>query len=262
MRALSCAATALALVPSAAAVAQDASDARPRGQVALGLGVAPDYDGADGVRAIPFVLADIRVGGVSFEARGLRGRVDLAADPRLSMGPVVGARLDRRDADGPVGLLPTIDIGVEVGGYVGYRFGGNALGQGSLSTELTLLHDVSGTSNGMVATATAGYAALRSRDSFAGFDLQASWADADHMRTYFGISAADAAASGLTRFRPGSGFRDVGAGISAGYYFSRHLGMIGRVGAAYLVGDAADSPITEAGSRWQPLGGLTLAYRF
>lgn len=256
------AAIALALLPSTAALAQEAPDSAVHGQVAIGAGIAPDYDGADSVRAIPFLLGDVRVGGVTFELRGLRGRVDLAADPRLSIGPVVGARLDRRNVEGAVGALATIDTGVEAGGYVGYRFGGDALGQGAITTELTVLHDVSRTSNGLIATASAGYVALRSRDSFAAFDLQASWANADHVRTYFGITAPEAAASGLAPYRPGAGFRDVGVGISAGHYFSRHLGIIGRVGASYLVGDAADSPITEAGSRWQPLGGLTLSYRF
>jgi MipA family protein len=256
------AAIALALIPSVAAVAQEAPDDGPHGQVAIGAGVAPDYDGADSLRAIPFLLGDVRYGGVTVELRGLRGRVDVAADPRLSIGPVIGARLDRRNVDGPVGLLPEIGIGVEAGGYVGYRFGGDSLGEGSIQTELTLLHDVSRTSNGLIAIASAGYTALRRRDSFAVADVQTSWADADHMRTYFGISAADSAASGLAAYRPGSGFRDVGLGITVGHYFSRHLGVLGRIGTSYLVGDAADSPITEAGSRWQPIGGLTLSYRF
>lgn len=86
--------------------------------------------------------------------------------------------------------------------------------------------------------------------------------NADYTRTYFGISAADALRSGLAAYRPGSGFRDVGAGLNAGYYFDRHFGVIGRISANYLVGDTADSPVTDQGSRWQPLGGITLSYRF
>jgi outer membrane scaffolding protein for murein synthesis (MipA/OmpV family) len=89
-----------------------------------------------------------------------------------------------------------------------------------------------------------------------------TWANADYMRTYFGIAPADAVESGLPEYQPGSGFRDFGAGLSAGYYFTPRWGVIGRLGATYLVGDAGDSPITDQGSRWQPLGGLTLSYRF
>ncbi|MBW6526511.1 MipA/OmpV family protein [Sphingomonas sp. RHCKR7] len=251
----------LALLPAAAS-AQLPSDDAPHGQVALGGGIAPRYDGSDEVRAIPFLLGDVRYRGVTLELRGLRARVDLAADPRLSIGPVLGARLNRDDVDGPVGLLPTIRTAIEAGGYVEYRFGGDALGEGALSTELSVVHDVSGVHDGLIATAGLGYAALRKRDTFVVLDVQASWADRDYTRTYFGIDPAAATRSGLGAYRPGDGFRDLGVGLTAGHYFDRHLGVIGRLGATYLVGDAGDSPVTAQGSRWQPLAGLTLSYRF
>ncbi|KTF68291.1 MipA/OmpV family protein [Sphingomonas sp. HT-1] len=249
--------------PSTIATAQEVPpDTSPHGQIALGAGVAPRFDGSGDLRVIPFVLADIRWRGVTFEARGLRGRIDLAADPRFSIGPVIGARLDRSDAEGPVGLLPEIDTAIEAGGFVGYRLGGDRIGQGALQLELSVVNDVSRTHNGLLATASASYMAVRSADRFLSVDLQTNWADADYTRTYFGVSPQGAVASGLSAYRPAAGFRDVGAGISAGYYFDRHLGLIGRLGANYLVGDAAGSPITEQGRRWQPLGGLTLSYRF
>ncbi|MGK6318902.1 MipA/OmpV family protein [Sphingomonas sp. DT-204] len=251
-----------ACLPDAAAAQELPSDGSPHGQVALGAGIAPEYDGSEDLRVIPFALADIRWGGVTFEARGLRGRVDFASDPRLSIGPVIGARLDRSDIDGPVGLLPEIDTAVEAGGYVGYRLGGDQLGQGALLMELSVINDVSRTHNGLLATASVSYTAVRRIDTFLSFDLQTTWADADYTRTYFGVAPEDAARSGLAPYRPGSGFRDIGAGLSAGHYFDRHLGVIGRLGANYLVGDAADSPVTDQGRRWQPVAGLTLSYRF
>src|SRR3546814_4286604 len=79
---------------------------------------------------------------VSFEFRGLRGRADLVPDSRFAAGPVVNARLSREDVDGPVGLLPEIDMAIEAGAYVGYRFGGDADGQGSVQLDLTVLQDV------------------------------------------------------------------------------------------------------------------------
>lgn len=251
-----------ALLPSVAAAQEVPADGSPRGQIAVGAGIAPEYDGSDEVRLIPFLLGDIRLRGATVELRGLRARVDLASDPRLSIGPVIGARLNRDDVDGAVGLLPDIDSAIEAGAFVGYRFGGDQLGQGSVQTELTVVHDVSGTYNGLVATGSASYTAIRTPDTFVSFDVQASWANADYSRTYFGITPADAVPSGLPAYRPGSGFRDIGAGLTAGYYFSRRLGVIGRLGTTYLVGDVSNSPITDRGSRWQPLGGLTLSYRF
>lgn len=250
------------LLPSAALAQQAGPTDAVHGMVALGAGVTPDHDGAGDLRAVPFALADIRWRGVSFEIRGLRARVDLAPDARLAIGPVIGPRLSRKDVDGPVGLLPEIDMAIEAGGYVGYRFGGDELGQGSVQMELSLVHDVSGTHDGLIATASASYAAIRRPDMMLSLDVQTSWANQDYARTYFGIAPADAAASGLAAYRPGSGFRDVGAGLTAGYWFDRHFGVIGRAGATWLVGDLADSPVTEEGSRWQPTAGLALSYRF
>lgn len=252
----------VALYPGLAAAQQMSDDGLPHGQAALGAGVAPEYDGSDELRVIPFALADVRWRGLTFEVRGLRGRVDLASDSRFAIGPVIGARLDRNNVDGPVGLLPEIDTAVEAGGYVGYRFGGDELGQGSLQVELSVLHDISRTHNGLIATANASYAALRGVDSFVSFDVQTTWASADYTRTYFGVAAADAVTSGLAAYEPGSGFRDIGLGLSAGHYFNRHIGVVGRVGSNYLVGDSADSPITDEGRRWQPFVGVALSYRF
>ncbi|MGF7149214.1 outer membrane scaffolding protein for murein synthesis (MipA/OmpV family) [Sphingomonas zeicaulis] len=253
---------AASVLPATSHAQQAPSDDAVHGMVALGAGVVPDYDGASDVRAVPFALADVRWQGLNFEIRGLRARVDLAPDARLAIGPVIGPRMSRKNVDGPVGLLPEIDMAVEAGGYVGYRIGGDELGQGSVQMELSLLHDISGTHDGLVATASASYAAIRQPDMMLSLDVQTSWANSDYARTYFGITSADAAASGLAAFRPGSGFRDVGAGLTAGYWFDRHFGVIGRAGATYLVGDLADSPITDEGSRWQPTAGLSLSYRF
>lgn len=248
--------------PSVVMAQEAAPSGAPHGQVALGAGIAPEYDGSGDVRAIPFVLADVRWRGVSFEFRGLRARADIASNPRFAIGPVIGARLDRNDVEGPVGLLPEIDTAIEAGAFVSYRFGGDQLGQESLQVELTAVHDVSRTHEGLLATASASYAAVRKPNTFVTIDVQSTWANADYSRTYFGISAADAVRSGLAAYRPGSGIRDVGAGLSAGYYFDRHFGVIARAGAAYLIGDVGDSPVTAQGSRWQPLGGITLSYRF
>lgn len=251
-----------ACLPSAVLAQQPRPSGGAHGHVSLGAGVASEYDGSSDIRAIPLVLADVRLQGLSVEVRGLRARADLAPDARFSIGPVIGARLDRSDVDGPVGLLPKIDTAIEAGAFVGYRFGGDQLGQGSLQLDLTAVHDVSRTHNGLLATASASYAAVRKPNTFLTLDVQSTWVDTDYSRTYFGISSADAVRSGLTPYRPGAGIRDVGAGLSAGYYFARDVGVIARAGATYLMGDIADSPVTRQGSRWQPLGGVTLSYRF
>lgn len=249
--------------PAGNARAQDRpSDASPHGVVALGAGVVPEFDGSDDMRVLPAVLADIRWQGLDFQLGGQGLRVDVVADRRFSFGPVIGVRLPRKNVEGPVGLLPEIDTAVEAGAFVGYRLGGDDRGQGSLQMALSAVHDISGTHDGLLATASASYAAVRSEDFSLSLDVQTSWASRDYARTYFGVTPAQATVSGLAAYAPGAGFKDVGAGLTAAYWFSRRFGVMGRAGANYLVGDLADSPVTEEGRRWQPAAAIALAYRF
>jgi outer membrane scaffolding protein for murein synthesis (MipA/OmpV family) len=241
---------------------EESTDGPLRGMVAVGAGIVPDYDGASDMRVLPFVTGEIRLGIVNLELRGQRLRLNLMPDSRLSFGPAIGMRLPRDDADGPVGLLPEIDTAIEAGGFIGYRIGGDRFGQGSVQIDLTVVHDVSNTHKGLIATASASYAAIRNPVFSVSLDAQASWANADYARTYFGIDQVSAAASGLPAYHPGSGPRDVGAGVTASYWLNPRLGLIARAGASYLIGDLADSPVADEGSRWQPAAGLALAYRF
>jgi MipA family protein len=230
MRLLLSSLLASAILPAAAQAQQAPADGSPHSMVALGAAVVPEYDGADTMRVLPFALGEVRWGGVDFQLRGQGLRIDLVSDPRLAIGPVIGARLPRNNVDGRVGLLPEIDTAVEAGGFVGYRIGGDRTGQGSVQVELSVVHDVTRTHNGLLATASAGYAAIRQPKGFLSLDVQTTWANRDYTRTYFGVDPADAARSGLRVYRPGSGFRDVGAGLT--------------------------------GRRWQPAAGIGMSYRF
>ena len=246
------------------AIAQEApAEQTSHGMVAIGIGAIPEYDGSDEIRALPFALADVQLGGLNLQLRGQGLRIDLASSQRFSAGPVLGARMPREDVDGPIGRLPELDLAVEAGAFVGYRFGGDQFGQGSWHTELSVVQDVSDVHDGLLATASVSYALIRQRDIFLSLETQATWADQDYTRTYFGVEETDAIASGFNAYRPDAGLRDLGMGVTAGYWFSPRLGVIGRVGTTYLLGDAADSPIIEEeGSRWQPVAGLALSYRY
>lgn len=237
-------------------------DTSPHGVIGIGPGLVPEFDGSKDMRVLPAIVADIRWRGITLQAGGQGLRADIVSHPRLAFGPVIGARLPRSDADGRVGLLTEIDTAIEAGAFIGYRFGGNASGQGSLQTELSVVHDVSGTHDGLLATARASYAAIQNEKFSLSMGAQTTWANQNYARTYFGIAPGEAASSGLAAYRPGSGFRDVGLSMTAGYWFNQKFGVIGGVAANYLVGDIADSPLTEEGRRWQPAGAITVAYRF
>jgi outer membrane scaffolding protein for murein synthesis (MipA/OmpV family) len=67
-------------------------------------------------------------------------------------------------------------------------------------------------------------------------------------RTYFGVSPEESDASGLEPFDASGGLYATGVEIGARYLFNERWGVEGAATYDRLVGDAADSPITEQGS--------------
>ncbi len=81
------------------------------------------------------------------------------------------------------------------------------------------------------------------------------------MSTYFDVSAADAAASGLSTFSAESGLKDVGVGLMGIVHLSLNWHVGGAPFYKRLLGDAADSPVVDdAGDANQIFAGLSLLY--
>ena len=92
---------------------------------------------------------------------------------------------------------------------------------------------------------------------------RASWASADYFEAYYGVDAAEAAASGLSEYSPGGGFRSAGAGGAMTFNATDQLST--SVFAEYqrLMGPAARSSLVrERGSRDQFTLGASAVYRF
>jgi outer membrane scaffolding protein for murein synthesis (MipA/OmpV family) len=243
----------------------DGNDGGAHGFFAIGPGAVPAFDGAKKYQLIPLMISNVSWKGLNLELRGLGARVDLLGESRVQVGPLFNFRGNRnsdKDGSGRVKLLNDVDSSIEVGGFVGYRIGGDQTGQGELAFDISLAKDVNSGHDGLVGSAQVSYAAYRSRKIFVNLDAQTTFADKKYMRAFFGVTSVEAARSGLAAYRPGSGIRDVGAGITAGYQFSEKWGLIARAGASHYLGDAKDSPVVDEGSKVQAVGGLTLSYRF
>lgn len=96
------------------------------------------------------------------------------------------------------------------------------------------------------------------------FGPRADFAAGDYMDTYFGVTAAEAAASGgrLTAYNPGGGFKSLGLEAEGVYDLTDDVKLHLRGGYDRLVGDAAKSPIVKLGSKNQFRIGLGMSYRF
>jgi outer membrane scaffolding protein for murein synthesis (MipA/OmpV family) len=74
------------------------------------------------------------------------------------------------------------------------------------------------------------------------------FAEDSYAQEYFGVSAAEAARSALPAFEADGGALGAGLEIGAEYRLNDSWGIEGAVTYDRLLGDAEDSPITEAGS--------------
>lgn len=92
---------------------------------------------------------------------------------------------------------------------------------------------------------------------------RASWASAKYYDAYYGVDAGESAASGLSAYAPGSGFRSAGLGGAVTWKATDELETGVFAEYARLMGPAADSSLVrERGSRNQFTVGASAVYRF
>jgi outer membrane protein len=93
-----------------------------------------------------------------------------------------------------------------------------------------------------------------------------TWADASYQKTFFGVTAADAAqatlvGNPLTPYTPKSGLTTAGLTAAGVYQMGRHWGLIGRLELQDLIGSQAKhSPLTQR--TFQPAVAFGAAYQF
>lgn len=214
----------------------------------IGLGVRPEHFGSDD--------SDFGVTGtLRFDYIRLPGNLEFGSigAPGLvrGFGPRGSVRyIPERDGSGALRGLEDVDRTLEIGlglgydaeyarafGDIRYGFGGSDSWAGELGADALL---------------------YPSDNVIVNFGPRAAWGTDNFMDTYFGVSETESAASGLDEYDPSGGFYSVGVELGARYEFSPSWGLEGRATYDYLVGDAADSPITDIGSRNQFSGRIMI----
>jgi outer membrane protein len=265
-----------ALLSSGLAVAQPATmgdaldpvDTSPgpsiRFTLGAGVGAAPDYEGSDYYEPVP--LWNLSIGNLYHpktyvQVLGPRLRSNFIPDDHWRLG-VAGQFIKKRDDvhNDRVDDLESVDASVMLGIVGGYDF--LAEPQQDLVLEVEARQDVAN-DNGLLATIRGVYAGrLTPSWGVVGF-VGSTWADDDYMSSYFGIDAADAAASGLDEFNADEGFKDVNFGGALSYRFLERWSVAALGTYAHLLGDAEDSPVVDdVGDANQFFGGVLINYRF
>lgn len=246
-----------------------------QGKIGAAIGPYPEYDGADKYAASAIPFFDIQKPGAFF----LRGAdinlnnglasagltllhfsytKDDVRHLQIVMGPLVRAYGGRDESDSAdLTGLGDIDQSVGLGGFLELR------AAAWLANLSVTPQDVGNDKDGLLAVLNIDYT-TSSSDSMKIFTgLTTSWADDDYMQGYFGVTEAQAARSGLSRYDSHAGFKDVGLQLKTTYALSSSWLFEAQAGYWRLLNDAADSPIVkDKGSAAQIRGLVGITFQF
>lgn len=142
------------------------------------------------------------------------------------VGPALDIRFQRDDVENAaVDSLASVDTAVEVGGFLGLALAGVWHPDDEVNVELSVLQDVAGAHNGLLATLGIDYARRLSRRWRGLLGLEMTYASDDYVDTYFGVDAENAARSGLDAFDADAGIKDAGLTLGVSYAFTRQWGL-------------------------------------
>jgi MipA family protein len=98
--------------------------------------------------------------------------------------------------------------------------------------------------------------------NFVSVNLNASvkFGSSSYMQSYFGVTPAQSAASGLAAYQPAAGLAMAQVGLTGGFPISREIYIISSVTVQRLMGDAANSSIAK--KKTQPAGFVGAVYSF
>ena len=250
-----------AIAPSAFAQAFDvvrlygASVATDTGTVGGALVAGRQYQGSDERRyaLVPLIDYQWKSGWFAGTINGLG--YDFSRRPDMNFGVRLTADLGRTEnRSGTLRGMGDIDIRPEAGAFFNYYF------SPQMALTSSLRYGSGNDRNGLVIDVGAAYSTMLAAQLRLGVGVGATYANADYMQSYFGVTPAQSARSGYAGTSPSAGLRDVRANAALTYLVSPSISITTGVSANSLQGDAKDSPLTR---QRNSVGGLvSVLYRF
>jgi outer membrane scaffolding protein for murein synthesis (MipA/OmpV family) len=248
----------------AVAHAQDEDESKWGGNIILGAGLKPEYEGSEDYEATPLAAGKLEYGQYYLEARGTDLRANVLSVSHIEFGPSVSFKGGRDDVDNEfVNRMRDIDDTVEVGAFVKVPLRQVFDNKDEFEFEVEFLTDTGDVHEGYKVKLGLSYKYALTEKFRLGTSLSATYASDDYNQTYFGIDADSSARSGLPQYEAEAGFKDVGVGVNALYRLNENWGVTGIAQYKQLIGDAADSPVVDKeGSAGQAMVGVGILYRF
>ncbi|MCA1370740.1 MipA/OmpV family protein [Bradyrhizobium sp. BRP14] len=221
--------------------------------VGAGAIYVPKFEGSDEFELVPIPMISATFGDrVTIDPGGLTVDVLKSNGFKLTAkgGYDMGGGRDEDDSPHLKGL-GDIDAGAVVGTQISYELGPMEL---YASVDKTI-----GGSDGLLGEVGANVSHHYDRFILSA-GASATFADDNHMESYFGVTAAQSARSGLRQYDAGAGLKRVDLEASVTYMATENWLVRGRAGVGFLTGDAKDSPIVQ--DDVQPSAMLVVGYKF
>jgi outer membrane protein len=215
-------------------------------EIGGGILTRPEYESADDYTLRPWPVVKLDYLHLPFMTFG-------GSEQALKFSPSFRI-ISKRDDDGDLSGLGDVDTAIEVGGTVSYRMG--------MFRGLATLRKGFGGHHGWVGEGGVDMILDPTPQLEVSLGPRVHFASDDYLDTYLGVTPAQSAASGLPVFNPDGGVKGVGAAAEGKYRLNRRWAVVGKAGYERLIGDAADSPITDLGSKNQFTANIGLTYRF
>ncbi|RTL17932.1 MAG: MipA/OmpV family protein [Burkholderiales bacterium] len=225
----------------------------PPARYLLGLSVAnrPDYDGSDVRKTQARPLWALQLGRWRFSTSGASALLGFGRDgggagastqlidnDRWRLGVALGIDGGRQSDDaGSTRGLPNVQRTLRA------RLHASGSLMPDLNLSASLSQDLLGHRGGLIASADVGWRIYRSATLEWTSGIGVSAADAQNLRSYFGVPASAVAASGKPAYEPGAGLRDLHVGTGFTRPLSAQWFVFGSAGVSRLLGPAAGSPL-------------------
>lgn len=222
---------------------------------------APDYEGSKDNEVLPFPFISLGYKDIAYIRGAEIGanllRVSASDTLKISAGPIARYRRDRSEKRN-IALrgLGKVDTAIELGGRA-------RIDVGPAWVEVSVAKDVADGHDGMVGVAATGVDVDLSDKLSLSLSASTNWADDKYMESYFGVTPAQATASGLPVFVANKGIKDAGGSIGLQYWLGDRWMLSATGGYTRLMNDAKAAPLVRlrgSADQWQ--GSIFLAYRF
>jgi outer membrane scaffolding protein for murein synthesis (MipA/OmpV family) len=226
--------------------------------VGAGPGYRPRFETGRDYRPTMFPYLDITWRDLLFLSTEDGLGANLLRAKGLTAGPFLQLSNSRRESDAQrLHGLGDINTVVQGGVFASYEFAKEQ------SAFVKLRRDIGGDRSGVFADFGADFTVPLSHVWIAGVRIVATWANADALQPFFGVTPAQSPASGEPVFTPHSGFRDVTFEPTLTRRLDEHWSLTLRTQYERLLPAVTNSPLVrDGGTANQGELGVILSYHF